>query len=114
MSSLVVYNADVLTQDISQPHAEAFAVDDGKIIAIGKNEEILALRQSNTTLIDATNKTALPGFIDAHIHFWKVGNLKTFTLDLRGVRSIGEMKDKLSDFINTNPGDGWIQARGIN
>jgi predicted amidohydrolase YtcJ len=65
-------------------------------------------------LIDANDATVLPGFIDAHIHIWKVGNLKTFLLDLRGIGSIEEIKDKLSDFIKRNPGNGWIQARGIN
>jgi len=114
MAELIVHNANVLTQDVQLPVAKAFAVADGKIIAVGSNEEILALQQSNTKLIDAGNKTILPGFIDAHIHIWKVGNLKTFLLDLRGVSSITEMQDKLSDFIKRNPGNGWIQARGFN
>src|SRR5258706_2895415 len=114
MASLIVHNANVLTQNIDQPTAEAFAVADEKIIAIGNNEEMLALQQSATKLIDANHKTVSPGFIDAHIHIWKVGNMTTFLLDLRDVGSIEEMKDKLSDFIKRNPGDGWIQARGIN
>lgn len=82
--------------------------------AIGSNEDVLRLQQANTQLIDANGKTVLPGFIDAHIHIWKVGNLKTFLLDLRGVTSIAEMQDKLSDFVKRNPGTGWIQARGFN
>lgn len=114
MANLIIHNANILTQNLHQPNAEAFAVGNGKIIAVGSNEEILSLQQSNTKLIDANNKTVLPGFIDAHIHIWKVGNLKTFLLDLRCVGSIEEMKDKLSDFIKLNPGNSWIQARGIN
>lgn len=82
--------------------------------AIGSNEDVLRLQQANTQLIDANGKTVLPGFIDAHIHIWKVGNLKTFLLDLRGVTSIAEMQDKLSDFVKRNPGTGWMQARGFN
>lgn len=114
MAELIVHNAAVLTQNLQQPNAEAFAVAKGKIIAVGKNEEMLALQQANTLLVDAKRKAILPGFIDAHIHIWKVGNLKTFLLDLRGTKSIAEMQDKLSDFIKKNPGKGWIQARGIN
>jgi len=113
-AQLIIYNANVLTQNSSQPLIQAFAVDDGKFIAAGSNEDILRLQQANTQLIDAGGKTVLPGFIDAHIHIWKVGNLKTFLLDLRGVASIEEMQDKLSDFIMQNPGKGWIQARGFN
>lgn len=114
MPQLIVHHADILTQNLLQPNAQAFAVDTGRIIAVGNNEEILALQQTNTKLVDAEGKTVLPGFIDAHIHIWKVGNLKTFLLDLRGSASLEEMQDRLSDFIKRNPGNGWIQARGIN
>lgn len=114
MHRLILYNADVLTQNIQHPNAQAFAVNEGKIIAVGNNEEILALQQSNTKLINAEGKTVLPGFIDAHIHIWKVGNLKTFLLDVRGLTSITELQDKLADFVKRNPGRGWVQARGFN
>ncbi|CAN5811463.1 amidohydrolase [soil metagenome] len=114
MADLIIHHANILTQNRQQPNAEAFAVANGQIVAVGNNEEILSLQQSNTKLIDAKGKTVLPGFIDAHIHIWKVGNLKTFLLDLRGVISITEMQDKLSDFIKRNPGNSWIQARGFN
>jgi predicted amidohydrolase YtcJ len=114
MADLIIHNANVLTQNNNSPIAEAFAVANKKIIAIGSNEEILALQQFNTKIVNTHGKTILPGFIDAHIHIWKVGNLKTFLLDLRGVSSITEMQDKLSDFIKRNPGNGWLQARGFN
>jgi predicted amidohydrolase YtcJ len=114
MAELIVYNAHVITQDIHQPYAEAFAVKEGKIIGVGSNETILSLKQANTKLVNAEGNTVLPGFIDAHIHVWKVGNLKTFLLDLRGVQSIDEMQDRLNDFIKQNPGNGWVQARGFN
>ncbi|HVX51492.1 MAG TPA: amidohydrolase [Chitinophagaceae bacterium] len=113
-AQLIVHNADILTQNVYQPVVQAFAVNDGKFIATGRDEEVLQLRQPDTILVDAAGKTILPGFIDAHIHIWKVGNLKTFLLDLRGISSIEEMQDKLSDFIRQNPGGGWIQARGFN
>lgn len=113
-AELIIYNAHVLTQNTAQPVAQAFAVDNGKIIAVGDNVDILRLQQPGIQLINAGGKTVLPGFIDAHMHIWKVGNLKTFLLDLRGVSSIEEMKDKLTDFIKQNPGTGWIQARGFN
>lgn len=113
-AELIIYNADVLTQNKHQPGAQAFAVDKGVFIATGNNEDILQLKEANTKMINANGKTVLPGFIDAHIHVWKVGNLKTFLLDLRGVSSLEEMQDKLSDFARQNPGTGWIQARGFN
>ena len=114
MADIIVYNANILTQDKLLPLAQAFAVAGGKFIAVGNNEPVLALQQPHTKLVDAVNRTVLPGFTDAHIHIWKVGNLKTFLLDVRGVTSIAALQDKLSDFIKNNPGNGWIQARGFN
>ncbi len=56
----------------------------------------------------------LPAFNDAHIHIWKVGDLLTYMLDLRGVKSIAEMQDKIADFARKNPENEWILARGFN
>lgn len=114
MADLIVYNAHVLTQDAATPVAQAFAVTAGRITALGDTGDILALKKGNTKVIDAAGKTVLPGFIDAHIHIWKVGNLQTFLLDVRGVTSIKALQDKLADFMEKNPGTGWIQARGFN
>jgi predicted amidohydrolase YtcJ len=46
MAELIVHNAHVITQDHHQPGAEAFAVDNGKIIAVGSKETILSLKQA--------------------------------------------------------------------
>lgn len=113
-AQIIIYNADILTQNSHQPKVQAVAVENGRFIALGSNEDVLRLKQANTTTVDAKGHTVLPGFIDAHIHIWKVGNLKTFLLDVRGVGSIEEMQDKLTDFIKQNPGESWIQARGFN
>jgi predicted amidohydrolase YtcJ len=56
----------------------------------------------------------LPIFNDAHIHIWKVGDLLTYMLDLRGVTSLAEMQAKLADFAQKKPKNEWILARGFN
>ncbi|WP_220474170.1 amidohydrolase [Aurantiacibacter xanthus] len=66
---LIVVNGDVYTVDEEYPRAEAFAVEDGKFTAIGTNEEIRALADSETEVIDAGGHTVTPGFIDSHAHF---------------------------------------------
>ncbi len=63
---------------------------------------------------DNSSKFTLPAFNDAHIHIWKVGDLLTYMLDLRGVKSIAEMQDKIADFAQKNPENEWILARGFN
>ena len=114
MAQLIIHNAAVITQNIHQPNAQAIAVNEGKIIAVGTNEELLALKESHTKIIDASGKTLMPGFNDTHIHVWKVGNLKTFLLDVRSAKSKDEMLEMLSSSNKKNAGNSWLTARGFN
>ena len=114
MNSILFYNGNIKTQDETQPSAEAVQVENGKITAVGTSENLLAKRKSDTQLYDLKGQTLLPGFIDAHIHIWKVGNLLTYMLDLRGVSSLAEMKTRITDFAANKPHGEWIMARGFN
>lgn len=67
-ADLIVINADVYTVDPNQAKVEAFAVEDGKFTAIGTNDEIQALADADTKIIDAEGHTVTPGFIDGHSH----------------------------------------------
>jgi predicted amidohydrolase YtcJ len=65
---LVVFNAKVYTVDTRMPQAEAFAVRDGRFVAVGSSEEIRSLAGKRTRLSDANQMTIVPGFIDCHNH----------------------------------------------
>src|SRR6187551_1565331 len=110
----IFYSGNILTQDKSNPVISAFAVAGGRIIATGSDTEILRLQVPGTRLESLNGRTVLPGFNDAHIHIWKVGNLMTYMLDLRGVQSIEEMQERIAGFANRHPESEWIQARGFN
>src|SRR6185503_9244142 len=114
MAEKIFFSGNIFTQDQKNPRASAFAINGNKIVAVGSDEEILRLQTPNSKLQTLNNKTILPGFNDAHIHIWKVGNLLTYMLDLRGVKSIDEMQERLLDYAKKNPQLEWIQARGFN
>lgn len=65
---LAVINGNIITVDVNNPQSQAFAVKDGKFIAVGSNEEIKIYIGKNTEVIDAQGNTITPGFIDAHMH----------------------------------------------
>jgi predicted amidohydrolase YtcJ len=65
---LIVTNATVHTVDTALPRAEAFAVRDGKFVAVGKSDEIRGLAAKGTEIFDARGMTVVPGFIDCHNH----------------------------------------------
>ena len=67
-ADLVVWNANVHTVDSGIPAAQAFAVKDGRFVAIGTNEEAKAWSGKHTETIDARHMTIVPGFIDCHNH----------------------------------------------
>src|SRR4051812_9366804 len=65
---LVVVNAKVYTMDTARPLAEAFAVSNGRIVAVGESAQVRSLAGRRTRVIDAKGKTVVPGFIDTHNH----------------------------------------------
>jgi len=67
-ADLVVFNAKVYTMDPALPRAEAFAVKDGRLVAVGTTADIRALITKRTQTFDAKQMTIVPGFVDCHNH----------------------------------------------
>lgn len=65
---LIVHHAQIYTVNNEFTMAEAMAIQDGKIVAIGTNDDILKEYQSDS-IVNANNAIIYPGFIDAHAHF---------------------------------------------
>ncbi|WP_421938323.1 amidohydrolase [Pedobacter sp.] len=108
-ADVIVYHAKVYTVNNNFDTLEAFAVKDGRIIAVGKTEEIRRQFQAKEE-INADGKSVYPGFIDAHAHFFGYGQ-SLQTADLRGTKSWEEVCQKLVDFAKTHP-DGWLIGNG--
>src|SRR5437879_2092716 len=68
-ADLILFNGKIWTVDTSQPVAQAVAVRGAKIVKVGADAEVLALKNSATELIDLHGRLVLPGFNDAHTHF---------------------------------------------
>src|SRR2546430_15424991 len=68
-ATLIITNAAVYTVDKQHPTAEAVAVIDSRIVAVGSNADIDSWRSPQTKVINARGKLVLPGFNDAHVHF---------------------------------------------
>lgn len=109
--TLILHNANVITMDDSQPKAEAVAITDDRIIAVGSNSEILEWADANTEIQNMEGKTIIPGFIEGHAHFLGIGNQK-LVLDLQAVRSWDEIVGLVEKAaLIAKPGE-WILGRG--
>ena len=64
----IYFNGNVITLDSNELMAEAVAVKDGKILAVGDNETMMSLSNQDTHQVDLKGKTMLPGFVDGHSH----------------------------------------------
>jgi predicted amidohydrolase YtcJ len=107
---LVVHHAQIYTVNESFAVAEAMAVQDGKIIAVGSNDDILKTYQADS-LVDAKGAKVYPGFIDGHAHFLGYGQ-SLYAVDLMFANSWVEVLDRVKAFVATHPGNGWIRGRG--
>ena len=104
---LIVINADIRTADPIRMRASAFAIEAGKFIAVGTNEEISKLIEPNTRVLDAEGKSVLPGFIDSHTHLSSGAKIVT-GINLTGIREKSVWLDMIKKRVKTmEPGE-WL------
>ncbi|MCD4682677.1 MAG: amidohydrolase [Bacteroidales bacterium] len=109
-ADLIVHNAKVYTVDDAFAIQQAFAVKDGKFVAVGTDKAILGNYDSEN-IIDADGKSVYPGFIDAHCHFYGYGCNLLKRADLVGTKSFEEVVERLKEHYQKNPSE-WIEGRG--
>lgn len=106
---LLIHHARIYTVDSQFTIAEAMAIKDGRILAIGKSQDLLN-RFDPKDKLDASGKAVYPGFIDAHAHFVEYG-LGLQTTHLVGTDSWQAILDTLQQFAARHP-DGWLIGQG--
>jgi predicted amidohydrolase YtcJ len=108
---LVVLNGRIFTGNEQQPFAEAMAVRNNKIVAIGTTAEIKAMSGSSTKQYQLNGKLVIPGFNDAHIHFLS-GSLGLSTVDLNQSKTPEEAVAEVAKYAKKNPSAKWITGLG--
>ena len=107
---LLVTNATVYTVDSTFSKAEAFAVKNGKFVAVGPAADLQA-RFAATTEVDAKGQFIYPGFYDAHCHFYRYA-LALPSADLVGTTSWKAVIAKLRENRKKYPQAAWLTGRG--
>jgi predicted amidohydrolase YtcJ len=91
--------------------AQALAVKNGKIIAVGRSEEIKKFHSKQTKTVDLAGHFVMPGFNDAHLHLASAG-FEKLNVNLIGTKSLAEMQSRIAERAKaTGPGE-WILGRG--
>jgi predicted amidohydrolase YtcJ len=111
-ADIVLFNGRLTTLDRTNPSATAVAIKDGKFLAVGSDQEILALKGADTKLVDLKGRRVLPGLIDNHLHIIRGG--LNFNMELRwdGIRSLADAMDMLRRQVAITPPPQWVRVVG--
>ncbi|WP_129642563.1 amidohydrolase [Peristeroidobacter agariperforans] len=104
----VYFNANVWTGDPQQPKAEAIAIDDGSIVAVGSTAEVRKLADAKTRAIDLQGAFVVPGFIDNHVHFIN-GGMALAQVDLRDAATRAEFTQRIAQAAAKTPKGQWVK-----
>lgn len=107
----VIIHGKIYTVSSRQPWAEAVAIRDGKIIAVGSDKEIAAYRGPSTKVMDAKGHMVLPGFEDTHVHFLG-GSALLDELSLNEAKTVAEFQKMIKDYAVAHPEKKWVQGMG--
>lgn len=110
--SLILRNGTVITMDSARPSAQALAISGDKILAVGANEEIDALRQQGTKVLDLNGRTVIPGLNDTHIHAIRGGQTYPFETYWYDVTSLADALDKVRATAATRKPGQWVAVVG--
>ncbi len=106
----IFLNGDIYTQ-ASPARAQALAVRDGRIVAVGTNDAIRKLKGKDTQVVDLGGHFVMPGFNDAHCHLQAAG-FEQMNVDLVGTKSLEEMQQRIAERAKTAPPGDWIVGGG--
>ncbi|MGA8525820.1 MAG: amidohydrolase, partial [Candidatus Sulfotelmatobacter sp.] len=90
---------------------EAIAVRGDRIQAVGKNLDIMKLKGPDTEVVDLGGRFVMPGFNDAHVHLAE-GGLQKLTIDLTGVKTLEELRERVKARVEKAKPDEWIVGGG--
>ncbi len=114
-ADIVFLHGNVVPMTAPDARAQALAVKDGKIVAVGSDSEIERLRGRATQSVDLHGKTLLPGFIDAHGHITGLAQQSDLAAlqppPVGTVKDIASLQAALREYARTHP-DGWLMGMG--
>ena len=111
-TDLIITNGKVATMTKEGAFAQAVAMKDGKITAVGSNASVLKLKTAATQVIDADGKTVIPGLNDSHLHIIREGLNYNAELRWDGVTSLKQAMQMLKEQAARTPDGAWIKVVG--
>jgi predicted amidohydrolase YtcJ len=110
-TTLIVRSGTIHTMDDNRTVAEAMVVRNGEIVYIGDDEGTQTYEDLDTTILELSYKTVLPGFHDTHTHLIS-GGTDLLYVDLFAATNVEELVDTVRTWADQNPQEPWVQGSG--
>jgi predicted amidohydrolase YtcJ len=110
-ADMIITNGRIYTVDPAQPWAEALACRDGRILAVGSNQDIRSIAGPGTLRFDAAGHLILPGLVDAHVHFLQYA-LRRKQISLFGVSDFNQVRERVATAVQRAQPGHWIIGWG--
>lgn len=108
-ADMILYGGKIATVDDNFSVAEAVAVDEGRILAVGTDEDVMQFSGSGTREVDLGGKTVIPGLVDSHLHQLR-GALNAQHVPLLDARSIEDVVAAIEQRVSETSSGEWVQA----
>jgi hypothetical protein len=112
MTDTILFNGRVTTLDPAKPNATAIAIESGRIVTVGDDRDIMAMRGPNTAVIDLKGRTVIPGLNDSHTHLIRGGLNYNMELRWDGVPSLADALRMLKEQARRTPAPQWVRVIG--
>jgi predicted amidohydrolase YtcJ len=112
-ADLILTGANVVTlaSEGQIQKASAVAIRQGRIVAVGSDEDLLRHRGPDTRILELDGRTVIPGLHDSHCHLYGLGK-SLGQIDLMGTRSPQAVAEAVRAFHAAHPGEFWLEGRG--
>jgi predicted amidohydrolase YtcJ len=107
----ILIGGTIHTMSAALPRAEALAITNGRISAVGAAREIERLRGASTQIVDMRGKTVLPGFVDPHMHFAAVELDDFVDASVRRAPTIAALQGLICGLAAQSPPTQWVRAQ---
>ncbi|MGH8684748.1 MAG: amidohydrolase family protein, partial [Nitrosospira sp.] len=109
---LILRNGQFTTLNRQIPQATAVAISDGRFVAVGGDDEVMRLADSDTKVVDLNHRRVIPGLIDSHLHFIRGGLNYNMELRWDGMPSLADAMRRLKEQVARTPAPQWVRVVG--
>ena len=111
-ADLILHNAKITTLDPQNPSATAVAIKKGRIIKVGKDSDVLKLKNNSTRVLDTQGRRIIPGMNDSHSHYIRGGRFFNAELRWDGVPSLAKGLEMIRQQALRTPKGQWVRVIG--